>query len=224
MDNRSVFLSVGLVATVISIIACSNLTQFALTTVSATNSTILSATPTSSLTGMPGSLDSAKALLAKAIMDMRSGNTQFAIAEVEAANQTMTQFQQPMQNVMNTENGSNTMHLAEAMKDIKAGDTQSALVQLGEANQTITQFQQAMLNIMNAHKSSFPPMAAGGNISQQQSTLLMNTKRPPSPLMTGGSGARNQQETQNMLSSLNNINSNDSTTAMGANNHITAKK
>lgn len=223
MDNRSVFLS--LVASVISIIAGSNLTQFALTTVSATNSTILSAAPTNSLTGMPGSLDSAKALLAKAIMDMRSGNTQLVIAEVEAANQTMTQFQQPMQNVMRIENGSNMMRLAEAMKDIKAGDTQSALVQLGEANQTITQFQQAMMNIMNAHKSSsFPLMAAGGNTSQQQSTLLMNTKRPPSPLMTGGSGARNQQETQNMLSILNNINSHASTTAMGANNHITAKK
>jgi hypothetical protein len=81
-------------------ISGSNLTQFALTAASATNSTILSAAPANSLTGMPGSLDSAKALLAKAIMDMRSGNTQLVIAEVEAANQTMTQFQQPMQNVM----------------------------------------------------------------------------------------------------------------------------
>jgi hypothetical protein len=53
MDNRSVFLSVGLVAAVISIIAGSNLTQFALTAVSATNSTILSAAPTNSLTECP---------------------------------------------------------------------------------------------------------------------------------------------------------------------------
>jgi hypothetical protein len=218
MDNRSVFLSV--LAAVFSIIAGSSSAQFALAAVSLTNS----AAPTNSLTGMPGSLDSAKALLAKAIIDMRSGNTQFVIAEVEAANQTMTQFQQPMQNVMTTENGSNMMHLAEAIKDIKAGDTQSAHVQLEEANQTITQFQQGMLNIMNAHKSSSFPLMAAGNTSQQQSTLLMNTKRPSSPLMTGGSGARNQQESQNMLSILNNINSNTSTAAMGVNNHITAKK
>jgi hypothetical protein len=224
MDNRSVFLSV--VAAVISIIAGSNLTQFALTAVSATNSTISSAAPNNSLISMPSSLDSAKALLAKAIRDMRSGNTQYVLAEVEAANQTITQFQQPMQNVMSTENGSNMMPLAKAMKDIKAGNTQLALVQLKDANQTITQFQQGMLNVMNAHKSSsLALMAAGGNTSQQQSMLnLMNTKRPPSPLMTDGSSARNQQETQNMLSILNNTNSNASTAAMGDINNTTAKK
>jgi hypothetical protein len=65
MHNRSVFLSV--LAAVFSIIAGSSSTHFALAAVSLslTNSTILSAAPTIILTGMPGSLDSAKALLAK---------------------------------------------------------------------------------------------------------------------------------------------------------------
>ncbi len=222
MDSRSLFLIV--VAAVVSIIAGSNLTQFALNPISASTSTMLSAAPTNSLTDMPGSLDSAKAHLAEAIRDMGAGSTEHVLSEIEAANQTITQFQQPMQSVINTENESSMMHLAVAMKDIQAGDTQSALVQLRDANRTITQFQLGMLNIMNAHKSSFSLMAARGNTSQQQIILnLMNTNRPASPLMTDGEG-RNQQETQTMLSFLNNFNSNTSKAATGDNNNTTAKK
>jgi hypothetical protein len=207
VDKRTVFL--GVVAAIISITAGSNLTQLALTSVSATKSTIISAAPTNSLTSMPGSLDSAKAFLADAIRDMRSGNNQHMLSEAEAANQTITQFQHPIQNVMNTENENSMMHLTEAIKDIKAGDIQSALVQLRKANQTITQFQQGMLNMMNAH-NTYSPFMAAENISQQQSILgIMNSNKTQTPLiMAVGGNSTHHQEMRNMMSMLNNSNVN----------------
>jgi hypothetical protein len=146
MDNRSIFLSVRLVAAVISIIAGSNLTQFALAAVSATKSTILSAAPANSLAGMPGSLDAAKTHLAEALKEVKLGNTQAAATQIKITNRTITQFQQGMLNIMNAHN------------------TPSPFMAAGNISQ-----QQSMLDIMNSNRTQSPlSMAVGGNSTHHQ--------------------------------------------------------
>ena len=118
------------------------------------------------------------------------------------------------------------LHLAEPLKDIKTGNIQAAALQITITNQTIARLHQGMLSIMNAHKTPSALMTAGNTSQQQEMLNKMNSNKTPSPLMVGG-GAGNphqQQSMQNMLSILNNSNSNTSITETMGGNKTTAKK
>jgi hypothetical protein len=101
---------------------------------------------------MPGSIDSAKAHVAEAIKDIKTGNLQAALVQLNITNQILARFNQGMLNLMN------------------AHKPPSPLMTAGDTSQ-----QQEMLKIMNSNRTPSPLMTGGGagNPDQQQETQNM---------------------------------------------------
>jgi cellobiose-specific phosphotransferase system component IIA len=125
----------------------------------------------SKITAMPGSLDSAKAHVAEAMKDIKTGNLQAADLQLNITNQIIARSHQGMLNLMN------------------AHKTPSPLMTGGDMSQ-----QQEMLKIMNSNRTPSPLMTGGGagNPQQQQETQnMLSMLKSNSNTTTGTMGGNN---------------------------------